>query len=134
MGDPPFSQKMKPLNKLQNLILQIGGILLLVGAVMPLYPALAVYAPYIYTIGALMFTTMQMLNKYEGSNIIVRRLRRQQIIGGCLLIAAGAMMFGSLFQKGPFIKDEWKIALAIGAFIELYTSFRIPAVLNKDKE
>ena len=125
---------MKPLNKLQNLILQIGGILLLIGAVMPLYSALAVYAPYIYTIGALLFSTMQMLNKYEGDDIIIRRLRRQQIIGGFLLIAAGAMMFGSLYQTGPFTKDEWKIALAIGAIIELYTSFRIPAVLNKNKQ
>ena len=124
---------MKPLNKLQNIIFQLGGILLLAGAVMPLYSALAVYAPYIYTIGALMFSTMQMMNRYEGANVIVRRLRRQQIIGACLLIVAGGMMFGSLYQTGPFKNDEWKIALAIGAFIEVYTSFRIPAILEKEE-
>ena len=125
---------MKPLNKLQNLIFQIGGILLLAGAIMPLYTALAVYAPYIYTIGALMFSTMQMMNKYEGKNVILRRLRRQQLIGAFLLLATGAMMFGALYQTGPFRNDEWKIALAIGAFIEVYTAFRIPAILDKEEK
>ena len=55
-------------------------------------------------------------------------------IGGLLLIAAGAMMFGSLYQKGPFLRDEWKIALAIGAIIEVYTSFRIPTILDKKNQ
>ena len=40
-------------------------------------------------------------------------------------------MFMSKYQGEPCAHDEWKLALAIGAVIELYTSFRLPAVIEK---
>ena len=40
---------MKPLTSLQNLIYQIGGILLIVGAILPVVPSLATFAPYVFT-------------------------------------------------------------------------------------
>lgn len=122
---------MKPLNKIQSLIQQIGGILLLVGAVLPLHAPFSPYAPYVLTSGAVLFGTMQLMNKYEGKDITVKRLRRQQLLGALLLVAAGVLMLCSLYRIGPCQQDEWLAALAIGTVLEVYTSFRLPAALKK---
>lgn len=41
---------MKPLNKLQTFLLNAGGILLLVGAILPAIGALQTVAPYVFTL------------------------------------------------------------------------------------
>ena len=125
---------MKPLNKFQTILLNTGGILLLIGAVMPLTESLRTYAPYIFTLGAMMFSTMQMMSTYTGKNPIIRRLRRQQIIGALMLLVTGVLMFTSLFRVGPFQKDEWLVALLIATVFQLYTAFRLPAELKKEED
>ena len=125
---------MKPLNKFQTFIYQLGGIFLLIGAVMPLFDTLRIYSPYIFILGAIMFSTMQMMNKYMGKNPVIRRLCRQQIIGSLLFLVAGFAMFSSLLKKGPFLADEWLIFLAMGTVFQVYTAFRIPAEINKENK
>ena len=125
---------MKQLNKFQNFLFQAGGILLLAGAVMPLFTICVPYAPYVFTIGAILFSTMQMMSRYEGQNPVIKRLRRQQLLGALLLLVSGGMMFTSLFRVGPFQKDEWLVVLAIATVFEAYTAFRIPAMLEKEEK
>lgn len=125
---------MKQLNPFQNFLFQAGGVLLLIGASMTLFQLFRSWSPFIYTIGAVLFTTMQMMASYEGQNIVIRRLRRQQLIGSAFLLAAAALMFMSLYQVAPFQADEWKLALTIGAVLETYTAFRIPAELQKEEQ
>ena len=122
---------MKKLTQLQTAIMNFGGLAIVVGALMPILgePFLKVF-PYVYTVGALCFCPMQMLARYEGSNFVVRRLRRQQLLGAMLLLAAAALMFMSLYRFGPFQGAEWQMSLALGAVFELYTSFRIPSALK----
>lgn len=121
-------------NRLQNIALQVGGILLVTGAILPMVPALHAYAPIVFTIGALLFGSMQILERYEGRNITIRRLRRQQIIGVALLIASAALMLMKEYHVGPIAirGDEWKITLIVAAILELYTAFRIPTELEKE--
>ena len=90
-------------------------------------------APYVYCIGALMFGAMQMLESYEGDNFVIKRLRRQQIIGCLLLLLSGVAMFGEEFRITYMRHNEWLIVLLIGAILELYTAFRIPAELKKEE-
>ena len=125
---------MKPLTSLQNLIYQIGGILLIVGAILPVVPSLATFAPYVFTTGSLMFATMQLQQRYEGRDITVRRLRRQQIVGAFLLLISACLMLMKWFHLGPLRGDEWKLTLAIAALLQLYTAFRLPAALLKSEE
>ena len=66
-----------------------------------------------------------MLDRYEGSNPVTRRLRRQQLFGSFALLVAGALMFFSLYQIPPFRGREWQIALIIGAIFEIMPTFRI---------
>lgn len=124
---------MKSLTKTQNLVYGIGGLLLIAGAAMPAFPDLLFAAPYVYSLGAVLFCSMQMLARYDGDNWTLRRLRRQQLLGAVLLLVAGGLMFMNVLGTGPFQRDEWKVALAIGTVFELYTAFRIPAELEKEQ-
>ena len=103
----------------------VGAILLLVGAMLQI--TRWELSPYIYTVGAVLFAYVQvMMGRYEGKNLIIRRLRRQQIIGAILLVFAGVLMFTSK-------RNEWIVCLTIAAVLQLYTAYRIPSELEKEK-
>ena len=121
---------MKELSKIQNCLFIIGAMMLLAGAAAFMF--VNTYAAIIYIVGSLLFGAMQMLASYDGDSIVLRRLRRQQIFGAiCLIVAGGLMLMNRQFVFGIYLRNEWMIALFIGAFFELYTSFRIPAELDK---
>lgn len=84
-------------------------------------------APVLYTIGAVLFAYVQVMSRYEGKNLIVRRLRRQQILAAVLLVFAGVLMFVTRH-------NEWVLCLTIAAILELYTAFRIPSELEKENK
>ncbi len=118
--------------KTKQTLYYIGGLLLVVGAVLPLFfPAVA---PYVFAVGALLFAPVQMADRYEGRNIVIRRLRRQQVMGAFLLLVTAVLMFMQLYQLRPFRGSEWKIFLAIAVFLELYTVFRIDFEEKKEKK
>ena len=116
---------------IRTILYTLGGLILLVGAALPVFPALMGYAPAIYSAGALLFGAVQVTTPLPVDHFAVRRLHRQQTLGALCLVVAGGMMFMSKYQVEPCAHDEWKLALAIGAVIELYTSFRLPAVIEK---
>ena len=116
---------------IRTILYTLGGLLLLVGAALPVFPTLMGYAPAIYSAGALLFGAVQVTTPLPVDHLAVRRLHRQQTLGALCLVVAGGMMFMSKYQVEPCAHDEWKLALAIGAVIELYTSFRLPAVIEK---
>ncbi len=101
-----------------------GAGLLLVGAMLQI--TRWELAPVLYTIGAVLFAYVQVMSRYEGKNLIVRRLRRQQILAAVLLVFAGVLMFVTRH-------NEWVLCLTIAAILELYTAFRIPSELEKEK-
>lgn len=122
---------MKTLTNLQNFLYAAGGIVLLAGAVMPLFPGLLVAGAWVFTAGSLLFSSMQMLARYEGSNFTVRRLRRQQLLGAILLLVTAGLLLMKAYGTGPLRGDEWKLTLTIAAVLEVYTAFRLPAALKK---
>ncbi len=87
------------------------------------------------------FVAMQFLAAYDGASPVVRRLRRQQLFGlFCLVASAVAMaMLAWDLRHGSFSfryvhSNEWVVLLAIGALVQLYAAFRIPAELGKELE
>ena len=102
-----------------------GAVLLLVGAMLQI--TRWELAPVLYTIGAVLFAYVQVMSRYEGKNLIVRRLRRQQILASVLLVFAGVLMFVTRH-------NEWVLCLTIAAILELYTAFRIPSELEKENK
>ena len=67
------------MKKIQQAIYILGGILLVAGAA--LYITRWAWVPYMYITGSFMFAAMQMLDRYTGKNLVLRRLRRQQLLG-----------------------------------------------------
>lgn len=139
---------MKQLNKLQLTLYTLGGVMILIGAflfpashefggVITGSPKFAVSREFwgviIYSVGAILFASMQMLARYEGTSIVIRRLRRQQIIGALLLLLSGAAMFANIYGITCLRHNEWLAVLAIAAVLELYTAFRIPQELRKEQ-
>lgn len=126
----------------------IGGVLLLVGAMVMITGW--DYAPYIYLLGSVMFASAQMSDRYDGDDMILKRLRLQQVLGSILLVITGFLMFsGNYHQQLMFnnsmndtlrtfllsltAKNSWIVTLCIATLFELYSSFRIDA-RNKELE
>lgn len=115
---------MKQINKYYSTASVAGAVLLLAGALLNITHLS--FAPYVYLCGAIMFSYVQLVCGYDGSNFIIRRLRRQQVLGAALLVIAGVMM---IFWH----RNEWVICLTIAAVLELYTAFRIPQEEEKER-
>ena len=112
------------MSKYYSAIATVGAVALLLGAALQITQL--AWAPYLYLIGAIMFAYVQVMSGFEGKNIIIRRLRRLQIIGATLLVVAGVMMI--LWKR-----NEWVVCLTIAAVLEMYTVFRIPQEEEKEK-
>lgn len=80
-----------------------------------------------------MFAPTQMADRYEGDNIIIRRLRRQQMLGALMLLVSAGLMLTSYWNIPPFRGSEWKMTLTIAAVLELYTIFRISHEAGKER-
>lgn len=126
---------MRTLNTFQNILFILGGCLLVVGAILPMVPTLREYAAIAFSIGALLFGSMQLLQRYDGPSIVIRRLRRQQILGAFFLMISAALMIMKTYHVGPIpIRgDEWKVTLIVAAILEFYTAFRLPVEIEKEK-
>lgn len=110
--------------ELKNQLYRIGGVALIAGALAKFFfPA---YGAYLYAAGAILFAVMQFLCRPRGGNSTLRRLVFQQQLGGIAIVAAAVLMF-------THIRNEWIVAMFIGALFELYTAFRIPQELEKQK-
>lgn len=130
----------------------IGGVLLLVGAMVMITGW--EYAPYLYLFGSVLFASAQMSDRYDGDDMILKRLRLQQVLGSILLVITGFLMFsGNYHQQLMFnksmndtlrtfllsltAKNSWIVTLCIATLFELYSSFRIDArnkTLEEEKE
>ena len=84
---------MRKLNKWQTALFVAGALLMVAGAGLSLFQQ--EMAPYVFFVGAMAFASMQMLQRYEGSNFVVRRLRRIMLLSDVLFLVSGVLMFAS---------------------------------------
>ena len=129
---------MKQLNSLQNAIFVSGAVLMVVGAA--IWMLSKGVAPWLFAIGALAFTAMQLQQRYEGDNFTIHRLRRIMLMSDVLLILTAALMFAD--DGNPFgldhltwlnyVHNNWMVLLLIAAVIQLYTVFRIDSELREE--
>ena len=123
---------MKELDPKLVILQQAGAILMVGGAALFLWKPLI--ATVLYTVGAVVFCPLQMLQRYDGKNFIIRRLRRQQLLGLIAFLCGACCMIMQVGRFGFARRNEWVVCVTIGCIIELYTAFRIPAELKKEKE
>lgn len=104
-------------------------------------------ACWIMLIGALAFVLMQSRQRYDGSSLTIRRLRKIMTIAGFGFIIAGFFMVEDsyIFLRSVFsntaegyttyvnvFHHNWVILLLISAILEMYTSHRISYELKKE--
>ena len=122
---------MKELDHRLLILQQIAAFFMLFGAAAFLW--IPLIATVCYTLGAIVFCPLQMLQRYEGNNFIIRRLRRQQLFGLLALLCAACCMIMQVGRFGFARRNEWVVCLAVGCVLLLYTAFRIPAELKNEE-
>ena len=129
---------MRQLNKIQTLIFLVGALLMVVGAGASVLSWKL--APYVFAVGAIAFTSMQLLQRYEGTNFVIRRLRRMMILSDFLFLLSALLMFanmGNVFGLSQidyitYIYNKWVLTLLVAALLQLYATHRIDRELVKE--
>ncbi|MBO6125467.1 MAG: hypothetical protein J6P55_06390 [Bacteroidaceae bacterium] len=122
----------RELSSWENMLFRMGAILMLIGVTVHIFNA--EISLFIYGIGAMLFCLMQLRAVYEGNDLNVIRLRRQQLFACLMFIGTAMCMSMQVYQYGFARRNEWVVALAIGCVLELYTAWRIPNALQKAKK
>lgn len=129
---------MRQLNKWENALFLTGALLMVAGAVLSIFKWQ--WFAYVYAAGAIAYTSMQLLQRYEGTNVVIKRLRRIMIVSDILLLLTAVLMFASngnslgldWFYYLSYMKNNWVVLLLIAAVLQLYTAYRIGNELEKE--
>ena len=129
---------MRRLNSFQNAIYLLGALLMVVGAGTSMLAWK--YAPYVFAVGALAFVSMQFLQRYDGTNVVIRRLRRMMLISDFLFLLSALLMItntGNFLGLDyityiEYVYNKWVITLLIAAILQLYSTHRISQELSKE--
>jgi hypothetical protein len=129
---------MKQLNKIESIIMVVGALLMVVGAVMGLFKLS--WFPFVYAVGAIGFASMQMLQRYEGRNLTIKRLRGIMVLSDVLFLFTAVLMFANQgnalgldwIYYLNYIKNNWVVLLLLAAILQLYTTYRIDHELEKE--
>ena len=129
---------MRQLNKIENTILLFGAVMMVIGSGANIFAQ--PWAPYVFGMGTVGYVLMQLKQKYEGSNVAIKRLRRMVIISDVCLLLAAVMMFANmdnLFRLDAvtyvkYVHNNWVVVLLVAAMLQLYTSHRISKEILKN--
>ena len=129
---------MKQLNKIESIIMVVGALLMVVGAVMGLFKLS--WFPFVYAVGAIGFASMQMLQRYEGRNLTIKRLRGIMVLSDVLFLFTAVLMFANQgnalgldwIYYLNYIKNNWVVLLILADILQIYTTYRIDHELEKE--
>ncbi len=135
---------MKKLNKLQSITFLAGGILMVIGAGCFTFMWQREMMCWVFLLGALMFSAMQIMQTYEGKSITITRLKNIMLFADIMFILSGFLMVDAVhvFLRSAFtnymtyyqiIYNKWVLLLLIGAILEIYTMHRISHELSKEQ-
>ena len=131
---------MRQLSKLESIIYLLGGIMMVAGAGLYAFFIIQHVVCWIMLIGALAFVLMQSRQRYDGSSLTIRRLRKIMTIAGFFMVEDSYMFLRPVFSNTAegyttyvnVFHHNWVILLLISAILEMYTSHRISYELKKE--
>lgn len=131
---------MRQLSKIEVWLMLAGGLLMVVGSGASLF--LQSWAPYVFAPGALLFSAMQMRQRYEGKDFTVRRLRRMMLLSDGLFLVAALLMFANqgnflgldYLSYIKYVHNNWIVVLLVAAVLQLYSSHRIANELENTQK
>lgn len=129
---------MKQLTKIETYILLMGALLMVIGSGATVL--LFLWAPYVFSVGALAFALMQFKQRYEGRNITVRRLRGIMIVSDVFFLVTAVLMFADrtnflrldYMDYLQYVHNNWVVTLLVAAILQLYSTHRISRELDKE--
>lgn len=116
------------------MVFRVGAILMVLGLGMRLF--VPEYSAYMVCLGAVLFASMQMLTRYDGSDFNLLRLRRQQLLSDIAFLFMAGAMFAQDHDMGPaWMHDNlWVMLMVVATILQAYTAFRIPQELERIKK
>lgn len=109
--------------RVKDVLFRISGMLILISTA--LYLFIPAVAPWLMAFSVGAFSAIILSNPYPGKSIRGKRLFNFQIFACILMIVATYLMFRQ--------RNEWVLAMAIGAVFLLYAVLMIPRELEKEK-
>ena len=141
---------MKQLNRTQQIIFLLGGVLMVIGAGCFAFLLHQAIFCWVFLLGAILFTSMQSVQFYEGRNLTIQRLKRIQNLGNLCFVLAGLLMIDAvhmfllplfrnndgtgLYNYITYIQNKWVVLLLIAALLQMYTTHRLDAELKKEQK
>ena len=136
---------MKKLNKIESILFLLGGMLMVTGIgcyVFMLAPSITCW---IALTGSILFSTLHMMQAYEGSQLAIKRLKRILNIADLLFVIAGILIVDSTYnflrpafenQESyiTYVYNKWVLLLLIAAILEVYATHRIDYLLKKQEK
>lgn len=133
---------MKKLNKIESILFMVGGMLMVTGIgcyVFMLAPSITCW---LALTGSILFSTLHMMQAYEGSLLAIKRLKRILNIADLLFVIAGILIVDSTYnflrpafenQESyiTYVYNKWVLLLLIAAILEVYATHRIDYLLKK---
>ncbi|MGM9705413.1 MAG: hypothetical protein ACI3YB_05430 [Prevotella sp.] len=138
-------RKMKQLTDIQTYIFLAGGVLMVIGAGCFAFMWQQQIMCWVYLVGSLMFSTMQIMQTYDGRNKAVVRLKKIMTTADLFFIISGILMvdtayrflqnaFTSYVSYLELVFNKWVLLLLVAAVLELYTMHRISSELKDDEK
>ncbi len=134
---------MKQLTPLQSRILLLGAVLMVVGAGCCAFLFQSHIFCFVYAAGAVLFVAMQWLQRYEGSDVTIRRLRRIVVLSDIFFLLAALslvdtqyLFLSTLMSRVDYITyvyNKWVMLLLCAAILQMYATHRISHELGKDE-
>ena len=139
---------MRQLSKLQSVIFLLGGVLMVVGAGCFafgfIYPGMLLYTSWVFLLGTVCFSCVQATQFYEGSSMVIHRLKRIQGLADIFFVLSGISMVDTVYAFArhwfsnyetyiTYFYNKWVLFLLVAALLELYTTHRISHELKKEE-
>lgn len=120
---------MRKLTSKQLIFFQVANVVMVVS--LCLFTPFPISSLCVFTVCSALFTFFICQMRYEGTDITLLRLRRQQIFGAICLILTAVARAMQVFHLGPLRHNEWMILLAIAALLFNYATWRITYIMDK---
>lgn len=99
------------------------------------------WGAYLYALGAIAFSLMQMKQRYDGESLAIRRLRKILVTSDVFFLLAAVLMFAmrsnflglSQIAYVEWVWNKWVVALLAAAVLQLYAGHRLSTELAKEQ-
>ncbi len=133
---------MKQLSKIQTILFMLGGALMVIGAGCFAFMWQQQAVCWVFLLGTVLFSVMQMMQTYDGTALTIKRLKHIQSLADVLFVVAGILMvdtawgffrplFSDVFTYFNYVYNKWVVVLLIAAVVEVYTMHRLDHELSK---